>query len=380
MIRMKESFVMKCYDKIPAMTLAIIFIILAQLFGCSQERSSRKPAPKTAVPAKKQVAEIVAPMQSEIFKCGDPVQVRFNMKDKTTRLDSVVIKSGSGHVTTYTDSYQSIYLPTDHSRVGQHIIKVTFFYEDSQKENHSVAITLLSDIIPKSYHYRIIGTYPHDETAFTQGLIYHDGYLLESTGQKGKSSLRKVKVTTGEIIQIVNLDPSFFGEGITILNDEIYQLTWTTQTGFIYSLENLELLKTFNYPNDEGWGLTSMDDNLVMTDGSSFLYVVEPKYFTQIEQIDVLNHKGRVTQLNELEYMNGKILANVLGESYIAVIDPASGKITGEIELQALIPEGFEKNMNKVLNGIAYDKTTHHLFVTGKYWPLLYEIEIEGGI
>ncbi|HJX71423.1 MAG TPA: glutaminyl-peptide cyclotransferase, partial [Bacteroidales bacterium] len=213
-----------------------------------------------------------------------------------------------------------------------------------------------------------------------QGLIYHDGYLLESTGQNGKSSLRKVRISTGEIVQIVNLDPSFFGEGIAILQNKIYQLTWRTQTGFIYNLSDFELLKTFNYTNEEGWGLTSMNDNLVMTDGSSFICIIEAEYFTQIEQIDVLNHKGRVLQLNELEYINGKILANVLGESFIVVIDPSNGKVTGEIELKALIPKGLEEEMHKVLNGIAYDKETKHLFVTGKYWPLLYEIEIEGGI
>ena len=366
--------------KIPEMTLAIILIILAQLFGCSQEKNSRKQSQKTILPERKQIAEIITPENSEIFKCGDSVHVRFSMKDKTIRLDSVVIKAGNVHTATYSDNYNAIYWSTSQARVGQNIIKATLFYNSGLKENHSVAITLLSDIIPKAYQFRIIGSYPHDETAFTQGLIYHKGYLLESTGQKGKSSLRKVDIATGKIVQMVNLDPSFFGEGLTILNNKIYQLTWTSQTGFIYNLEDFDLLKTFNYSNDEGWGLTSMGDNLIMTDGSSFLYVVEPEYFTQIEQIDVLNHKGRITQLNELEYINGKILANVLGESYIVVIDPSSGKITGEIELKALIPKGFEKDMSKVLNGIAYDKETKHLFVTGKYWPLLYEIEIEGGI
>jgi len=366
--------------KIPEMTLAIILMILAQLFGCSQEKNSRKQSQKTLLHERKQITEIISPKNSEIFKCGDSVHVRFSIRDKTLQLDSVVIKAGSANSATYTDNYSSIYWSTSQARVGQNIIKATFFYNNSLKENHSVVITLLSDIIPKSYQFRIIGSYPHDETAFTQGLIYHNGYLLESTGQKGKSSLRKVDISTGEIVQMVNLDPSFFGEGLTILQNKIYQLTWTTQTGFIYSLEDFDLLKKFNYPNGEGWGLTSMGDNLIMTDGSSFLYVVEPEYFTQIEQIDVLNHKGRVTQLNELEHINGKILANVLGESYIVVIDPSSGKITGEIELKALIPEGLEEDRSKVLNGVAYDEETKHLFVTGKYWPLLYEIEIEGGI
>ncbi len=362
------------------MILVTALLILAQIFGCSHEKKSQKQSQKTSVHSQKQIAEIIKPENSGIYKCGDSVEVRFRIRDRNIRLDSVVIKTGRGYTATYSGNLSNLYWPTENASVGQNIIKATLFYNDSLKESHSVAITLLSDIIPKSYKYRVMGSYPHDAAAFTQGLIHHDGYLLESTGQKGKSSLRKVNIATGEIVQIVNLDPSFFGEGITILQDKIYQLTWTTQTGFIYSLEDLGLLKKFNYPNDEGWGLASMDGNLVMTDGSSFLYVVEPEYFTQIEQIDVLNHKGRVTQLNELEYINGKILANVLGESYIVVIDPKNGKVTGEIELKEIIPDGLEKDMHKVLNGIAYDKETGHLFITGNYWPLLYEIKMEGGI
>jgi glutamine cyclotransferase len=362
------------------MNLTMILLLLVQIYGCSQEKNSRRHSSETISAKKKQVAEITAPLNSDIFKCGDSVRVKFNIRDKNISIDSVVLKAGNDHPAKYTDDFSSVYWLTGDAKVGQNIIKATFYYNDSLKENHSVVITLLSDITPRSYKYRTIKAYPHDEGAFTQGLVYHDGYLLESTGQNGKSSLRKVEISTGKVIQIVNLDPAFFGEGITILGDKIYQLTWRTKTGFIYNLDGFELLKTFNYTNEEGWGLTSMDDNLVMTDGSSFIYFVEPKYFTQTGQIDVLNHQGRITQLNELEYINGKILANVLGESFIVVIDPSNGKVTGIIELKALIPEGLEKEMHKVLNGIAYDQETKHLFVTGKYWPLLYEIEIEGGI
>lgn len=362
------------------MNLTLILIVLAQIFGCSQERNSRRHSPETVSTEKKQVAEITAPRHSDIFKCGDSVRIKLNIRDKSISVDSVVIKAGNDHPVRYPGDRSSVYWLTEDAKAGQNIIKATFYFDDSLKEHHSVAITLLSDITPRSYKYRVIKAYPHDEGAFTQGLVYHDGYLLESTGQNGKSSLRKVEISTGKVIRMVNLDPAFFGEGITILGDEIYQLTWRAHTGFIYNLADFELLKTFNYTNEQGWGLTSMGDNLVMTDGSSFLYIIEPEYFTQTGQIDVLNHQGRITQLNELEYINGKILANVLGESFIVVIEPSNGKVTGIIELEALIPEGLEKEMNKVLNGIAYDKETEHLFVTGKYWPLLYEIEIEGGI
>ena len=314
------------------------------------------------------------------LRCGDSIHIQINIKNKKIKPDSITIKAGLKEHFTFTSDYDNIYWSTEKASVGQNIIKAIIYYDDSLTENHSVPVTLLSDIIPRSLKYRLINTYPHDEAAFTQGLIYYDGYLIESTGQKRKSSLRKVKIATGEIIQIVNLKPEYFGEGIALIKNKIYQLTWKSQTGFVYDLNTLSLLNTFNYPNYEGWGLTSVDDELIMSDGTSYIYFYEPEYFTQLRQIDVLDNKGKIAELNELEYVNGKILANILGETFIAVIDPSTGKVTGEIELKDLVPKGLEGNMNSVLNGIAYNKETNHLYVTGKYWPLLYEIEIIGNL
>ncbi len=361
-------------------SFVLILLILLQIVGCSQNQKPQKSHAEKSVAQRPTISEIRNPSNGAVYKCGETIPVKLFFKTKNIAIDSISISSGSYLLTTYKKDYENISWPTIKAPVGQNILKITTFYNDSLKESQSVVVTLLSDIIPKLYKFRLIHTYPHDENAFTQGLIYDNGTLLESTGINGKSSLRRVKIETGEVLEIVNLDSKFFGEGIALIQDKIYQITWKAQTGFIYNKNNFDVLRTFNFPYYEGWGLTSHGNDLYMTDGSSFVYVIEPEYFTQKRQIDILNYKGRVTQLNELEYVNGKILANVLGESYIVIIDPENGKVTGEIELKSIVPKGLEGEGNKVLNGIAYDKSTNRFYVTGKYWPVLYEIEIEGEI
>ena len=360
-------------------TSFVCFLALfLQLAGCSQNKKPEKFHTNKNVPVRPSISEIRGPANGSVFKCGETIPINFIIKNNTVSIDSIVISSGSYLLKTYKTDFNKIAWPTINAPVGQNILKITTCYNDSLKDNKSVVVTLLSNIIPKLYKFHLIHTYHHDPEAFTQGLIYDNGTLLESTGQNGHSSLRRVEITTGKVLDIVNLDAKYFGEGIALIQNKIYQITWKAQTGFIYDKKTFDVLRTFDFPYYEGWGLTSHENNLYMTDGTSFVYVIEPEYFTQKRQIDVLNHKGRVTQLNELEYVHGKILANVLGESYIVVIDPANGKVTGELELKRLIPKGMEGEINKVLNGIAYNKETNHFYVTGKLWPVLYEIEIEG--
>ncbi|MFO7655727.1 MAG: glutaminyl-peptide cyclotransferase [Bacteroidales bacterium] len=359
---------------------SILFYSLFQITGCSQDKKSGRE--RTGKPGYKKaaIASVVSPAPGSIYKCGEAIPVELFFKDKAATVDSVILTAGKNFTVSYTGYSETMSWKTDNAPVGQNILKISLFYNDSLKENHSVAVTLLSDIVPKIYTYRVVNTYPHDVNAYTQGLIYDNGTLLESTGQNGKSSLRRVNIQTGEVLQLVPLDAKFFGEGIALVDDKVYQITWKSQTGFVYSKDKFEMIRTFNFPYDEGWGLTSWGRNIYMSDGSSFIYIIEPEYFTQLRQFDVLNHKGRIMQINELEYVNGKILANVLGETYIIVIDPQTGKVTGEIELVKLVPKGLEGDMNRVLNGIAYNPLTRRIYVTGKLWPVLYEIEIDGGI
>lgn len=222
--------------------------------------------------------------------------------------------------------------------------------------------------------YRVINTYPHDPTAFTQGLAFEDGFLYEGTGLCGYSSLRKVELKTGNIVKICELQPEYFGEGITIYEDFIIQLTYQNFVGFVYDKYSFKLIRKFTY-STEGWGITHDGNHIIMSDGTSTLYFLDPGTFEEISRITVHDSNGPVEKLNELEYVQGEIYANVWRTDRIARIDPDTGQIIGWIDLRGLLtPDQREKA--EVLNGIAYDQENDRLFVTGKWWPYLFEIEL----
>jgi glutamine cyclotransferase len=223
--------------------------------------------------------------------------------------------------------------------------------------------------------YRIVNTYPHDPRAFTQGLFFADDVLYEGTGLRGQSSLRKVDLESGNVLQIRELPARFFGEGITIYGTRVIQLTWRARVGFVYDKQTFQLLDTFNY-STEGWGLTHDGKSLIISDGSSTLHLLDPQTFKEIGRIAVHTKDGPVSRLNELEYVRGEIYANVWGEDRIAKISPQTGEVVGWIDLEGLLkPEDRYRRID-VLNGIAYDAKNDRLFVTGKLWPKLFEIEL----
>ncbi len=227
------------------------------------------------------------------------------------------------------------------------------------------------------YTYKVINAYPHDRSAFTQGLVFEDGVLYEGTGLYGYSTLRRVKLETGEILQIRELPPQFFGEGLTIYGNKIIQLTWRSHIGFVYDKYSFKLLKKFNYP-DEGWGITYDGKHLIMSDGTSTLHFLDPETFEEINQIEVSANKIPITRINELEYIQGEIYANIWQTERIARIDPLTGQVIGWIDLKGILsPEDHSETVD-VLNGIAYDAKNNRLFVTGKFWPKIFEIELTG--
>ncbi len=225
---------------------------------------------------------------------------------------------------------------------------------------------------PATYGYEIINTYPHDPEAFTQGLALYEGRLYEGTGLKGHSSLREVDLRTGKTIRSYQLDPHLFGEGITLFGNKIIQITWLSKLGFIFDKDTFQLIGSFQYPT-EGWGLTSDNRNIIMSDGTSVIYFLDPETFTQVRKITVTDSTGAVKFINELEYINGSIYANILDEDRIAVINPEDGEVTAWIILDGLACGG----PNNSLNGIAYDAKTGNLLVTGKLCPYLYEIKLK---
>ena len=222
--------------------------------------------------------------------------------------------------------------------------------------------------------YRIVATYPHDANAYTQGLIYLDGVLYESTGLNGRSSLRKVKFETGEVLQQVELSNTYFAEGLTAWGDELIQLTYLNKMGFVYDRASLKLKRSFPY-SGQGWGLTHDRERLIMSDGSAELRFWDPKTLTEITRLPVRDRGRPVSNLNELEYVRGEILANIWHTDRIARISPTSGDVTSWIDLSGLRPADAA-SAEAVLNGIAYDAAKNRLFVTGKLWSKLYEIEI----
>jgi len=229
-------------------------------------------------------------------------------------------------------------------------------------------------VTPTVYTYRIVNTYPHDPEAFTQGLVFEDGFLYESTGLWGRSSLRRVDLESGEVLQVHHLSDTFFGEGITIFGDEIIQLTWRSQTGFVYDKLTFATLRTFSYPS-EGWGITHDGQRLIMSDGTSTLYFWDPETLEEIDRVQVRDPDGPVTRLNELAYVKGEIYANVWQTDRIARIDPQTGNVIGWIDLAGLLSPDSAQHVD-VLNGIAYDVEGGRLFVTGKLWPQLFEIKL----
>lgn len=230
-------------------------------------------------------------------------------------------------------------------------------------------------VVPR-YGYQIVNIWPHDPNAFTQGLVFLDGKIIESTGQEGRSSLRNIELQTGKILKKVEVPEPFFAEGIAVLNNRIYQLTWQHQLGFIYDAQTFEKIGEFNF-NGEGWGLTTDGHSLIMSDGSNRLRFLDPDSFQVTKTIAVRDGKTPVRELNELEFVNGEIYANIWHDDRIAAINPQSGRITAWIDLAGLLQPGDVQDSEAVLNGIAYDASSGRLFVTGKLWPRLFEIKVQ---
>ena len=242
----------------------------------------------------------------------------------------------------------------------------------------SAVIVLLNDqpadTTPVNYTYEVINVYPHDPNAFTQGLIMEEGVLYEGTGLYGESTLRRVDLETGDVLQKYALAEEFFGEGITVFDSKIIQLTWKSEKGFVYDKQSFDLLDEFNY-STQGWGITTDGTLLIMSDGTANLYFLDPENFEVTGQVEV-HDKEPVVRLNELEYINGEVYANIWQTDTIAIINPDTGQVTGWIDLTGIYtPE--TSNSNNVLNGIAYDAENDRLFVTGKRWSQLFQIKLK---
>ena len=260
--------------------------------------------------------------------------------------------------------------------LGEKIIKAKVFY-DNTFEVTVKKVIIVNAKAPKIYTYEIVNTYPHDITSYTQGLEFYKGALYESTGQYGESKLRKLDYKTGTVLKNVDLSSAYFGEGLSVLNDKIYQLTWKEGRGLVYDVKSFEQIETFNYgQSKEGWGLCNDGQKFYKSDGSEFLWLLNPITLAEEGSLQAYTNKGKLTNLNELEWVNGKIYTNRYQKNGVAIINPQNGAIEAVIDFKALKTKVTKHQGLDVLNGMAYNPQTNTLFVTGKRWDKLFEVRI----
>lgn len=321
---------------------------------------------------------------SHIFKIKTPKKV--TLTDQVTvsiteengkPFEKAIFFVNGKEVTSGSDSFT---LNTEEFGVGKIGISAMVYYGDNKSKRVNGSLEVFSNIPYQGYNIKIKNVYPHDSKAFTQGLEYRDGFLYESTGQRGASTIRKVELTTGKVLQKIDINKRYFGEGITFLNDQLFFLTWQSEKGFIYNPDDFTQTGEFKYgKSKEGWGLTNNGIDLIKSDGTNKIWFLDAETQKEKRYIQAYTNNRALEELNELEFIEGKIFANYWQKPLIAMINPDSGIVEGIINLSELVKE--QKKIQKlkqddVLNGIAYDAENERLFVTGKNWSKLYEIEL----
>jgi len=357
-----------------------VLLLLTWTLSCSgragknvteTNKNVAKPAEEAA-----KVIRMISPDENTGFKLKDQIKVVLAAENSDKLPDSVTVFFDSKHVTTIKSEPWEYSIPSSFTvATGRKSLKVTAYRGGKSQNTITRFMIVYSDAVPKRYGFKIIHTYPHSRDAYTQGLVYDNGVFFEGTGQETGSSLREVELETGKVIRQHNLDAALFGEGIALYKDRIYQVTWKNMVGFIYDKSTFNVINKIYY-STEGWGLTTINDRIVMSDGSNVLYFFEPEMFTVVSRIEVYDNKEKIDSLNELEYINGEIWANIWMSDRIARIDPVSGKVIGYIDLTGLLSPSDRNPDTDVLNGIAYDNNGKRIFVTGKRWPKLFEIKV----
>ena len=294
---------------------------------------------------------------------------------KSSSIDSISYFLNNERVET-TTNISPITVKLAHRKLGSRLM-IAKVYSSGKMYEVSKKVTVLSNITPKVYTYKILEEYPHDKEAYTQGLEFTNGTLYESTGQYKKSSLRKTDYITGDVIKNVPLPDAYFGEGLTILNSKIYQLSWREKTGFIYDLNTLEKTGSFVYgKSKEGWGLCNDGKNIYKSDGTQKIWTLNANTLGEEGYIEIYTNKSKIKSVNELEWVEGKIYANIYLKDAVAIVNPENGAVEGVIDFTSLKKIAGKHKEDEVLNGIAYKGEPNILYVTGKNWGKLFKVEI----
>lgn len=310
----------------------------------------------------------------KVYLLDDVLKLTINNK-KNRAIDSVSYSIDTKRISS-SDKNITSELPLSEQKLGQRTIEAKIYSEGDVFETKQ-KITILASKKPILYSYTILESYPHDINAYTQGLEFKGDTLIESTGQYKKSTLRKTNYTTGEVYKKVGIGNQYFGEGLTLLNNKIYQLTWREKTGFIYDANSLTKTGTFIYgKSKEGWGLCNNGNNIFKSDGTQKIWQLNSNTLAEEDFIEIYTNKSKIDSVNELEWVEGKIYANIYQKDAIAIVNPKTGAVEGVINLKGLKDEVTQHGSLDVLNGIAYKGEENILYITGKNWDKLFKIEV----
>ncbi|MCP9201064.1 glutaminyl-peptide cyclotransferase [Gramella sp. GC03-9] len=340
----------------------LVFILSFLIFSCGSNNGNKKSDFSLQIDQNKSK-----------FKLNDELKASI-LNEKNKQIDSVSFYLGEQFLKTARSTDYNLNL--QNVRLGNQNLRAIIFYENTS-DTLSKNIQILNTEAPKLYTYEIVNSYPHDISSYTQGLEFHEGTLYESIGQYGKSKLRKVDLKSGDVLKEVELDDQYFAEGLTILNNRLFLLTWKEGEGFIYNLDTFEKTGTFGYnQSEEGWGLCNNGEQIFKSDGTERIWILDPETLAETDYIQPTTHKSVATKFNELEWVNGKIYANTYTYPSVAIINPENGAIEGLINFKDLNKQVTQHDKLDVLNGIAYNPDTDKLYVTGKNWDKIFEVKI----
>lgn len=346
-----------------------VLLVLGSCNGGASKVNGTGEQVKEAVP----FIDVTSPADGALLSEGESINLKFSLPKEVSKCDSVIILFNDKVIAKGSISEASI--PTKGLKMGSQNIWIRAYTSGKVAAEKYMSVNIKSASEPTQYSYNVVKTYPHDTHAYTQGLTFDNNTLYEGTGQRGESQLKIVDLNTGNATKNIHLDDSYFGEGIAIIGDKIFQLTWQEQRGFVYNKKTLEKIRDFMYPG-EGWGLTTDGKVLFLSDGSKVVRILDPEKLVETGRIEVYDNKAAVTYINEMEYINGEIWANIYMTDKIVRFEPTTGKVLGYIDFKGLLADSDKTANTDVLNGIAYNPNNGKIYVTGKYWPKMFEVKI----
>jgi glutamine cyclotransferase len=347
-----------------------VTIIAIVFYSCKSEPKIENE--QSVSPQEENIISISFPAKTTLFTIGDSVKLAFAY-DSSKQFSSLELYIDNAKIHVTDSKIASYSIKTDSLMVGTHNFSCKVKRGNDYVDVDNISFTLLSNIKPIEGDFKIKKVIQHDTRAYTQGLIIEKGKLYEGTGMYGESVLKEVNPLTGETIRDIGIAQEYFGEGITIVGNKIVQLTWRTNIGFVYEKKTFKKLREFSY-GTEGWGLTFDGKDLIMSDGSENLFYLDTLNYSVIKKVQVYDNHSPITKINELEYVDGYIYANIYTTNFIVKIDPKTGKVVERWDMPDLLTESDKLPETDVLNGIAYNKDTKHFLITGKYWPKMFDM------